>query len=143
MPALPEQKAGANGQPTGPRCSFCNKEAGLVGLLIESPTFGGSRPAYICGPCVELCSSIIEQQKSKATAGSARDAEFLPDGPELAKEIARSLPKLSDLEQRVITLRYGLDGGYTYTLQDVARLLRMSPERVCEIETRAMVKIRR
>ena len=76
-----EQKAGASAASkiAGPRCSFCNKGPEHAGLLIESPTFDRARPAYICGQCVELCSSILQHQKRKPSAGDEPDTEYFLD----------------------------------------------------------------
>jgi|GEM_PF-6441625 len=39
-------------------CSFCQKSYGEVGPLVEGPNH-----VYICGGCIELCQSILEQTK--------------------------------------------------------------------------------
>src|SRR5580765_4459430 len=41
-------------------CSFCRKSYRDVGPLVEGPGDG-----YICGECVELCQSIIDQEKRR------------------------------------------------------------------------------
>jgi len=74
-----EQKAGAATKQPGPHCSFCNKEPGDVGLLIESPSFDRVRPAYICGRCVELCCSILEHHKRKPTRDDVPETEYFLD----------------------------------------------------------------
>jgi hypothetical protein len=71
-----DPKAGAAGDRSGPRCSFCNKGPEHAGLLIESPTFSRPHPAYICGQCVEQCSSIIEHQKRKPPRTDEPDTEY-------------------------------------------------------------------
>src|SRR5579864_3624890 len=41
-------------------CSFCRKSYREVGPLVEGPG-----DVYICGECIELCQSIIEQEKRR------------------------------------------------------------------------------
>ncbi len=50
---------------------------------------------------------------------------------------------LTDREKEVITLRYGLTNGQNHTLQEVSNLFNLSRERVRQIQTRAMRKLRR
>jgi RNA polymerase sigma factor (sigma-70 family) len=45
-------------------------------------------------------------------------------------------------EQRVLWLRFGLDGSEPWTLSDVSRRLRMTRERVRQVEGRALAKLR-
>jgi hypothetical protein len=71
--------AGAAMKKPDPRCSFCNKGPECAGLLIESPAFGRAHPAYICGQCVELCSSILAHQKRSRTGNDEADTEFFLD----------------------------------------------------------------
>ena len=50
---------------------------------------------------------------------------------------------LSDREQDVITLRYGLITGEPHTLDEVSRMMNLSRERVRQIQAKAMRKLRR
>ncbi|NES68609.1 MAG: RNA polymerase sigma factor, RpoD/SigA family [Okeania sp. SIO2D1] len=50
---------------------------------------------------------------------------------------------LSDREQDVITLRYGLLTGEPHTLDEVSRMINLSRERVRQIQAKAMRKLRR
>jgi ATP-dependent Clp protease ATP-binding subunit ClpX len=52
-------------------CSFCRKSYRDVGPLVEGP-----EEVYICGECVELCHSIIDQEKRRRSrcAGGAPPA---------------------------------------------------------------------
>ena len=57
-------------------------------------------------------------------------------------ELARALKTLDDREQTVLVLRYGLDADAPRTLSDVGQLLGITRERVRQIETRALGKLR-
>jgi RNA polymerase sigma factor (sigma-70 family) len=67
------------------------------------------------------------------------------DAPAAADRVAtvrRLLLPLPRRERTVIALRFGLDDGYTYTLEEVGRIFRVTRERVREIEARALRKLR-
>ncbi len=53
-----------------------------------------------------------------------------------------ALGKLTYREREVIKLRYGLGDGYTYTLEEVGRIFKVTRERVRQIEIRAIRKMR-
>ena len=60
----------------------------------------------------------------------------------LARDINRVLSKLTDREQEVIRLRFGLDGSEPYTLEELGKLYRVTRERVRQLEKSALNKIR-
>jgi ATP-dependent Clp protease ATP-binding subunit ClpX len=51
---------GSTGRNRNAYCSFCRKNYREVGPLVEGPG-----DVYICGECIELCASIIEQEKRR------------------------------------------------------------------------------
>jgi ATP-dependent Clp protease ATP-binding subunit ClpX len=67
MPTKDAGPGGGSRRPTGHTgrnrnayCSFCRKSYRDVGPLVEGPG-----DVYICGECIELCQSIIEQEKRR------------------------------------------------------------------------------
>ncbi len=50
---------------------------------------------------------------------------------------------LTEREKEIIALRYGLTTGETHTLEEVGRIFQLSRERVRQIQTKAMRKLRR
>lgn len=46
-------------------CSFCRKNYREVGPLVEGP-----EDVYICGECIELCQSILDQEKRRRGSSS-------------------------------------------------------------------------
>ena len=60
----------------------------------------------------------------------------------LPREVQRLLAKLDDRERDVIILRFGLDRGEPRTLDEVAKKFDLTRERIRQIETRAMSKLR-
>jgi RNA polymerase primary sigma factor len=78
--------------------------------------------------------------------------EFLEDGgsprPERAasnellhQKIEALLKTLTYREREIIRLRYGLGDGYTYTLEEVGRIFKVTRERVRQIEAKAVKKL--
>jgi len=78
--------------------------------------------------------------------------EFIEDGGlprperaasnELLREKIESLLKtLTYREREIIRLRYGLGDGYTYTLEEVGRIFKVTRERVRQIEAKAVQKL--
>jgi len=63
-------------------------------------------------------------------------------GHETRNCIQAALRYLDDRERRVIGLRFGIEGGRRHTLREVGRLVRLSRERVRQIERIALSKLR-
>ncbi|MEO0650770.1 MAG: RNA polymerase sigma factor RpoD [Planctomycetota bacterium] len=64
-------------------------------------------------------------------------------GHEMLKErINDVLSTLTFREREIIKLRYGIGDGYTYTLEEVGRIFRVTRERVRQIEAKAVRKLR-
>ena len=87
--------------------------------------------------------------------GNSEDSQFgdlLPDGTAespaigaaqdmLRDRINNVLKSLSYREREIIKLRYGLGDGYTYTLEEVGRIFKVTRERVRQIEAKAVRKL--
>ncbi len=73
-----------------------------------------------------------EQAESPVTAASH---EMLKD------KIEGVLQTLSFREREIIKLRYGIGDGYTYTLEEVGRIFKVTRERVRQIEAKAVRKL--
>jgi len=87
------------------------------------------------------------------TEGSSSLGDFIQDesvrGPAdetlrllLHEQMTDVLDSLSPRERQVLTLRFGLDGGQTYTLDEVGQKFRLTRERVRQIESKALRKLR-
>jgi RNA polymerase primary sigma factor len=59
----------------------------------------------------------------------------------LRKKIEDLLKTLTYREREIIRLRYGLGDGYTYTLEEVGRIFKVTRERVRQIEAKAVRKL--
>ena len=61
---------------------------------------------------------------------------------DLTNEVTRALAPLSDREKDVLRLRYGLGTDREHTLEEIGRRLSVTRERVRQIESRALQKVR-
>lgn len=106
---------------------------------------------------------VLQQVQRKSLSlnhrvGKGEDTELmelLEDGHSLSPEsqISESMMRqeisdvltevLSEREKEIIALRYGLTTGETHTLEEVGRIFQLSRERVRQIQTKAMRKLRR
>ncbi len=59
----------------------------------------------------------------------------------LKDKIEGVLKTLTYREREIIKLRYGLGDGYTYTLEEVGRIFKVTRERVRQIEAKAVRKL--
>ena len=59
----------------------------------------------------------------------------------LRDKIEQLLKTLTYREREIIRLRYGLGDGYTYTLEEVGRIFKVTRERVRQIEAKAVKKL--
>jgi len=59
----------------------------------------------------------------------------------LGQRIEQVLKTLSYREREIIKLRYGIGDGYTYTLEEVGRIFKVTRERVRQVEAKAIRKL--
>ena len=78
--------------------------------------------------------SFIEDEKADNPVESATQ-EMLKD------KIEQVLQTLTYREREIIKLRYGLGDGYTYTLEEVGRIFKVTRERVRQVEAKAIRKL--
>jgi RNA polymerase primary sigma factor len=78
--------------------------------------------------------------------------EFIEDGSSdnpiknasngiLRDKLEGLLKTLTYREREIVRLRYGLGDGYTYTLEEVGRIFKVTRERVRQIEAKALRKL--
>jgi RNA polymerase primary sigma factor len=73
---------------------------------------------------------------------SIRSPEDTAIQSDLSNEVERALAPLSDREKEVLRLRYGLGADREYTLEEIGKRLSVTRERVRQIESRALQKLR-
>jgi RNA polymerase primary sigma factor len=65
----------------------------------------------------------------------------LANNGQLRERIEELLKTLTFREREIIRLRYGLADGYSYTLEEVGRIFKVTRERVRQIEAKAVAKL--
>ena len=104
----------------------------------------------------------IKQDITSLDAGVGRDGEdedsilgnFVADEesttPEesattqlLREQVQSILSSLSDREQKIIKMRFGLENGKSHTLEEVGREFAVTRERIRQIEAKALAKLRK
>jgi RNA polymerase primary sigma factor len=61
---------------------------------------------------------------------------------DLLRAVKRTLDTLSERERQVIELRFGLRNSRSHTLREVAGMMGITPERVRQLEQRALERLR-
>jgi RNA polymerase primary sigma factor len=77
---------------------------------------------------------LIEDRSSESPVNTATTEM-------LKQKIDSVLKTLTYREREIIKLRYGLGDGYTYTLEEVGRIFKVTRERVRQIEAKAVRKL--
>jgi len=78
---------------------------------------------------------FIEDDATESPVNAATQ-EMLKD------KIESVLKTLTYREREIIKLRYGIGDGYTYTLEEVGRIFRVTRERVRQIKEKALSRLR-
>ncbi len=60
----------------------------------------------------------------------------------LSERIEAVLKTLTYREREIIKLRYGIGDGYTYTLEEVGKIFKVTRERVRQVEAKAIRKLK-
>ena len=77
---------------------------------------------------------VIEDRRTESPINSATN--------EMLKEkLEEVLNTLTHREREIVKLRYGLGDGYTYTLEEVGKIFKVTRERVRQIEVKAVWKL--
>jgi len=93
----------------------------------------GIRAAFIEAMKVDN-SKDVPDEKAEDPVSSATQ-EMLKD------KIEQVLKTLTYREREIIKLRYGIGDGYTYTLEEVGRIFKVTRERVRQVEAKAIRKL--
>jgi RNA polymerase primary sigma factor len=134
-----------------------NVSRALVQRLGREPTIEETARAADCS--VEEARRVLAMSRYPISldrpVGNSEDSHFgdlLPDsGAEspaigaaqemLRTRISKVLKTLSYREREIIKLRYGLGDGYSYTLEEVGHIFKVTRERIRQIEAKAVRKL--
>ena len=129
----------------------------LLQKLGREPTI--EETARASETCVDEARRVLAMSRYPISldrpVGNSEDSHFgdlLPDGCArspaigathgmLRNRIAKVLKTLSYREREIIKLRYGLGDGYSYTLEEVGHIFKVTRERIRQIEAKAVRKL--
>jgi RNA polymerase primary sigma factor len=116
------------------------EEIGIaVGKVTQLKT-ASIRPASLDAPIGDQ--DLTEFGESVADEEARTPFELLRD-KDLRNEVDGLLDELDDREKKIISERFGFDGGKRKTLQQIGNKLGVSRERIRQLENVALVKLRR
>jgi RNA polymerase primary sigma factor len=137
------------------RVRNCSRK--LLQKLGREPTI--EETARASETCVDEARRVLAMSRYPISldrpVGNSEDSHFgdlLPDGCArspaigathgmLRTRIAKVLKTLSYREREIIKLRYGLGDGYSYTLEEVGHIFKVTRERIRQIEAKAVRKL--
>jgi RNA polymerase primary sigma factor len=116
------------------------EEIGIPSEKISQLKTVSIRPASLDAPVSD--DEPAEFGESVADEEAGTPFEFLRD-KDLLNEVGGLLDKLDDREKKIISQRFGFEGGKRKTLQEIGRRLGVSRERIRQVENVALTKLRR
>lgn len=99
-----------------------------------------ARPSSLDAPLGDDTSSTVAEVIADEAA--LNPFEQLRDGTE-TKMVRQLVSKLSEREARIISFRFGLDSGEERTLEDVGKKLKLTRERIRQLQNMALEKLRK
>jgi RNA polymerase primary sigma factor len=134
-----------------------NVSRDLLQQLGREPTI--EETARLSGTCIDETRRVLAMSRYPISldrpVGNSEDSHFgdlLPDSDAespaigatqemLRRRINKVLKTLSYREREIIKLRYGLGDGYSYTLEEVGHIFKVTRERIRQIEAKAVRKL--
>jgi RNA polymerase primary sigma factor len=115
--------------------------AQLAGISVE----GVKRILESTNDAARLDTPIMDGEKSTLMDFVADEGSPAPDSAiakaALVKRIREALTLLTDREEEIIRLRFGIDQEATYTLDEIGNMFDLTRERIRQIEKRALEKL--
>ena len=108
---------------------------GKVELLLEA----ARQPASLEAPIGDSEETKLADLVRDVTSHSPEEVVIRS---EMADEVERAMAPLTEREREVMRLRYGLGTDREYTLEEIGRRLSLTRERVRQIESKAVAKMR-
>jgi RNA polymerase primary sigma factor len=115
--------------------------AQLAGISVE----GVKRILESANDAARLDTPIMDGEKSTLMDFVADEGSPAPDSAiakaALTKRIREALTLLTDREEEIVRLRFGIDQEATYTLDEIGNMFDLTRERIRQIEKRALEKL--
>lgn len=116
------------------------EELGVTAMKISQLRTASIRPA-------SLNSTIGDADGSELGELVGDEAAFSPSEwvqtSDMTTEMLKLLNLLDERERKILTMRYGLDGGEAMTLEDVGAHFRVTRERIRQLQNMGLRKLRR
>jgi RNA polymerase primary sigma factor len=116
------------------------EEIGIASGKVSQLKTAAIRPASLDAPVSD--DDLTEFGESVADEQAQTPFELLRD-KSLRDEVDNVLEVLDDREKKIISQRFGFDGGERRTLEEVGQKLRVSRERIRQLQNSALSKLRR
>src|ERR1700730_15669535 len=116
------------------------EEIGIARKKVSQLKTASIRPASLDAPISD--DDLTEFGESVADEEARTPFELLRD-KDLHNDVDGLLEVLNDREKEIISQRFGFDGGERKTLEEIGRKLRVSRERIRQLENIALAKLRR
>jgi RNA polymerase primary sigma factor len=116
------------------------EEIGIASEKVSHLKTASIRPASLDAPIGD--EDLTEFGESVADEEARTPFELLRD-KDLHSKVDDLLEELDDREKKIISRRFGFEGGERQTLQEVGRRLGVSRERIRQLENIALTKLRR
>lgn len=91
-------------------------------------------------PLVRLTNAVATKYLTYDPRGDESQLDQL-EHSELCERLRKVLHTLSYREREIIKLRYGLGDGYSYTLEEVGHIFKVTRDRIHQIEAKALRKL--
>ena len=104
--------------------------------------------AKIAQKTVSLETPVGDSDEESVLADFIKDEEAPSPSKDAARALLRErfsdiLSELAPREQKILAMRFGLEDGVTHTLQEVGEMFNVTRERIRQIESKALEKIRK
>jgi len=116
------------------------EEIGIASEKVSHLKTASTSPASLDAPIGD--DDLTELGESVADEQARTPFELLRD-KDLHNDVDGLLEVLDDREKEIISQRFGFDGGERKTLEEIGRKLRVSRERIRQLENIALAKLRR
>ena len=116
------------------------EEIGIASGKVSQLKAASIRPASLDAPISD--DDLTEFGESVEDEEARTPFELLRD-KDLHNDVDGLLEGLDDREKKIISQRFGFDGGERKTLEEIGRKLRVSRERIRQLENIALSKLRR
>ncbi len=110
------------------------RQVGILGVHGEYPDVTLQLPAI-------PASEVIDTWAASSSRGAVMDDDK-PMDVGLEEALIKAMSDLTDKEREIINLRFGLDGGQPQTINEVGVLFDVTQERIRQIESKTLAKLR-